>query len=289
MFQLSSRAQQVAGAVAGLAEAGPFTAEIAALSAGAESGVPATCLPPASRLEARDVHFTYPAADEPVLRGVSITATKGEVVAVAGGSGSGKSTLVRLLSGLYAPSAGTVRWDDEPVTAAGLQASVAVVFQDHARLLLTLSESVRALHPATDSGDLERVLREAAADEFVSRLPGGTGVRLGTEFEGGVDLSAGEWQRLAVARALYAGRSALVLDEPTSALDAGAADAIVNTLRRRAEDGPVVVFTHDDRVLSAADRIYVLERGEIVWEGDWAGFVPSVAPDHAALATVGAE
>jgi ATP-binding cassette subfamily B protein len=264
MFQLSGRAQQVTASLRGLVEAVPFIAEMTEIYRRPLQRVNAAALPldAVTEVAADDVSFAYPAGGGSVLDGATFSARLGEVVAVVGPSGTGKSTLVGVLSGLYTPGSGAVRYDGEAVRGAVLRASTAVVFQEFAKLWFTVEETVTALDAHTDG--VARALHDACADGFVRALPAGASTRLGTPFPGGVDLSIGEWQRLALARALWADRAVLILDEPTSALDDESAARVIATLRARAERGPVIAFTHDARLLDAADRRYRLDGGRVV-------------------------
>lgn len=271
MFQIGGRAQEATGAVRVLTEFAPFLDEMVAMYDGLDAPAAGRVIDRVDEIRVQRARFRYPAGDRDALAGVSLTARRGEVVAIAGPSGNGKSTLLGILCGLYEPRSGRVTWDGRPVTAADRRVSTAVMLQDFAKPSFTVEEAVRALREG-DSNDVEPALAAAGASAFVDRLPQGAATRLGTQFPGGVDLSVGEWQRLALARALWQGRAALVLDEPTSALDDHSTSQVLAAMRTRANFGPVIAFTHDRRVLEAADRIYLLERGRVSWTGSWPDF-----------------
>jgi ATP-binding cassette, subfamily B, bacterial len=233
------------------------------------------------RVELDGVSFTYPSRTEPSLRDISLKIRHGEVIALVGENGSGKTTLTKLLAGLYHPTAGTVRWngtDAADVDLTEIRRNVAVIFQDYARYFLTAHENV-AISRLDLLDDHERVTdaaRRAGAHEFLQALPGGYGALLGPAFEGGHDLSIGQWQRIALARAYFRASPILILDEPTAALDPRGEYEIFQQVRRLAEGHTVILVSHRFSSVRAADRILVLEEGRITEEGD-----------HHALLTLG--
>ncbi len=203
---------------------------------------------------------------EAVLRGLDLELKRGDVVAVVGASGAGKSTLAQLLVRLRTPDAGRIVLDGLPLEAvsrASLARSVGVVFED----CFVFDESVRwnvALGRDLASDAVADAARAARLNEVVAALPDGYETRLGAR---GGKLSAGERQRLALARALVAGPQILVLDEATSALDAPTERSIVEGLRGRRPDGITLVIAHRLSTVLAADRVAVLDGGRIVAEG----------------------
>ncbi|MFO7777938.1 MAG: ABC transporter ATP-binding protein [Nitriliruptoraceae bacterium] len=227
---------------------------------------------PFERLELEEVAFTYPSRTEPSLVDVSLTLSRGEVIALVGENGSGKTTLTKLLAGLYRPSQGMVRWDGEDLSGhdlAPLREHTTIIFQDFARYFLTAEENV-AISRIQDADDREAVRRAAAlagADAFLSALPGGYDSLLGPSFVGGSDLSLGQWQRVALARAYFRDAPMLILDEPTASLDPRGEYEIFQQVRRLAEGHTVVLVSHRFSSVRAADRILVLDGGRIVEEG----------------------
>ncbi|MFF4740831.1 ATP-binding cassette domain-containing protein [Streptomyces sp. NPDC001262] len=236
-----------------------------AATAGPASG------PPALRaLEARGITFTYPGAAAPALCGVDLTLPAGRTVALAGANGSGKTTLAKLLCGLYTPQHGRLLLDGEPVAdPALLRERTAVVFQDFVRYKFTAEENITLGRPdAPGAADRARCAALAAgADAFLSALPDGYATRLGKEFTGATDLSGGQWQRLALARAFYRDAPFVILDEPTAALDAEAEAALFARMRALCAGRTVVLISHRFSSIRAADHIYVLDRGRIVEDG----------------------
>jgi ATP-binding cassette subfamily B protein len=228
-------------------------------------------LPPHT-IDAEDVCFTYPNTSAPALSHVSLQLRRGEVVALVGENGSGKSTLTKLLCGLYLPDSGTVRWDGtdiadlDPRTVWRHTSAVPQTFAqwpDTCRQNITLGQ--RKSHQ-TDH-DVSLAAAAAGADEVIDRLPRGLDTLLTQQWWGGVALSRGQWQRLAIARAFHRNGSLLILDEPTSDLDPRAEHRIFTGLRRVAADRAVILVTHHIANTTIADRIIVLERGRIVQQG----------------------
>jgi ABC-type multidrug transport system fused ATPase/permease subunit len=219
------------------------------------------------------VTFTYPGADRPALMKIDLTLRPGERLALVGENGAGKTTLARLLLGLYTPTSGRIAVNGTDLREIGPRAwrgRVAAVFQDYARYELTARENI-------GFGDLERLGEEAAihraaersgADGVIATLPRGYDTVLGKAFdEGGQDLSLGQWQKLAIARATFRDAVLLVLDEPTAALDARAEVEVYRQFRDMAPGKSVLLISHRLGSARLADRIVVLEEGRIVEEG----------------------
>jgi ATP-binding cassette subfamily B protein len=224
-------------------------------------------------LVVENVHFTYPDAPTPALRGASLRVRRGEVVALVGENGSGKSTLAKLLANLYEPDAGTVRWDGVDVRQFRpdtVRQHIAVLFQDFLRYRLSAHTNI-ALGRATEHLAQDRVVSAAVradADAFLSALPAGYDTILSKEYLGGADLSLGQWQRVALARAFVRDAPFLILDEPSASLDARAEHDLFERLRRLFADRTVLVISHRFSTVRTADRIYVLKEGLVAEEGD---------------------
>ncbi|MDN5860108.1 MAG: ABC transporter ATP-binding protein/permease [Pseudonocardia sp.] len=230
----------------------------------------------------RGVTFRYPGQDEPAVDGVDVTLRRGETIALVGENGSGKSTLAKLLTGLYLPSGGTVEWDGidtRELAERGMHDQVAVVLQDPLRWPMTAADNVRIGRiTAADDGDvrLRAATARSGAAEVVEELPKGWSTVLSREFQGGRDLSGGQWQRIAVARGLYRDAPVVIADEPTAALDARAEHAVFETLRGLAAASAdettsagriTVLVTHRLANVRHADKILVLERGKLIEQG----------------------
>jgi len=223
------------------------------------------------------VRYRYPEAEYDTLRGVDLEIHPGEIVALVGENGSGKTTLAKIVSGLYTPTGGQVRWDDESIGdelgRLRMRASVAVIFQDFMRYQVSLRENVvfgdaRRLDEPLPSLDLDvmAALQRAGAD-FTEILPSGLDTLLSREFSGGTELSIGQWQRIALARALFRPAPLVVLDEPSAALDPRSEYELFSTVRTLLNDRAGLLVSHRYANLHLADRIYVMQDGVVVEHG----------------------
>jgi ATP-binding cassette subfamily B protein len=224
------------------------------------------------RLAVEEVTFTYPSGARPALVDVSVHVDQGEVVALVGENGSGKTTLAKLLAGLYAPDAGRILWDGTDIAAVSpdeLRRSVAVIFQDFLHYHLPARDNIGlGRHEAVaDLPAIRRAAAQADADRFLTELGAGYDTMLGPEFEGGTDLSVGQWQRLALARAFFRDAPFVILDEPTSALDPRAEHDLFERIRALLAGRTVLLISHRFSSVRSADRIYVLGEGRIVEAG----------------------
>ncbi|GGP97398.1 ABC transporter [Streptomyces roseolilacinus] len=229
---------------------------------------------PPKTIEVTSVTHRYAGKDRDALSDVSLTLRRGEVTALVGFNGSGKSTLSKLVSGLYLPTSGQVLWDGVPTGDADPQAlwqQVALVPQDYARWPLSVRENVTQGQPVARGDAAVREACEAAgADEVVDQLGAGLDTLLAREWLNGEELSGGQWQRIALARAFFRQAGLLVLDEPTANLDPRAEYRIFQRLRGLARDRMVLLVTHRITNVAVADRIVVLDEGRIVQEGTYA-------------------
>jgi ATP-binding cassette subfamily B protein len=235
--------------------------------------------PPAFRtLTVTGLTFSYPGADRPAVRDVDLILHGGRTVALVGENGSGKSTLAKLLAGLYHPDAGTIAWDGVDAATMrpdSLRGRIAVVMQEPTRWPLSAAANItigrhdRAATPA----DIEAVARQADAHEMISELPRGYDTLLSRYFTDGADLSGGQWQRLAIARAFFRDAPLLICDEPTANLDARAEHAVYRRLQELSAGRTVVLITHRMASVRTADHIYVLDHGAVVEEGDHASLM----------------
>jgi ATP-binding cassette subfamily B protein len=218
------------------------------------------------------VSFTYPSGDRPALTNVSLEIRAGEIVALVGENGSGKTTLAKLLAGLYRPAQGVIRWDGLDLSAIDpdeLRRSIAVIFQDFIRYHLPARENIGLgrVDAIDDLGAIRDAARHAGADTFIESLTHGYDTMLGPEFIGGTDLSIGQWQRMALARAFVRDAPFVILDEPTAALDPRAEHDLFERIRTLLSDRTVLLISHRFSSVRSADRIYVLAEGRIVEGG----------------------
>ena len=231
------------------------------------------------RVELDRVSFRYPGASRDTLVDVTLVIEPGETLALVGPNGAGKTTLVKLLCGLYRPTAGTIRIDGRDVgtmSPAELRARVGVIFQDFVRFHLTLAENIGVgwLPDRDDRVAIERAGDAGGLGDVVAGLTGGYDERLGRWF-GGTDLSVGQWQRLALARAFMRRSRLLVLDEPTSALDAEHEAETFARFRDLASDRTALLITHRFSTVRLADRIAVFEDGRLTELGTHAELLAS--------------
>jgi ABC-type multidrug transport system fused ATPase/permease subunit len=212
-------------------------------------------------IELRDVSFGY--GDDPLLRRVDLLVAPEEHVVILGPNGAGKSTLASLILGLYRPWSGELRADGIPYDAVDmrlLRSSFGVILQDPVIFPGTVAENIAYGRPAATSEDIVRAAEMAGVAEFVDRLPGGYGARVGQE---GALLSGGQRQRIAIARALLGGPRLLILDEPTTHLDDGAIARLRAALADLPRRPTVITITHDEALAGQADRVISLRDGQL--------------------------
>jgi len=224
-----------------------------------------------AEIGAKDATYTYPGADTPAVDGVSLTLQQGELIALVGENGSGKTTLSRLLTGLYLPSSGSVTWDGTDLAEAdpaSVWSKVGLVPQDYTRWPMDLRANIHLGQPrAADDAPLLEAARAAGADSVIDKAPYGLDTLVASSNWGGTDLSGGQWQRIAVARAFYRDAAMLMLDEPTSAMDPRAEHLVIRRFKQLAAGRAAVFVTHNLENARIADRILVLDRGRIVESG----------------------
>jgi ATP-binding cassette subfamily B protein len=219
-------------------------------------------------IEFDTVTFTYPGGTSPAVDELSLHIRNGELIALVGENGAGKSTLVKLLLRFYDVSKGTVRVggvDLRDVNPEALRSRIGVLFQDYASYELTIRENVLMGRPDGQTDD-ERVLdalRDARSEWLLKKMPNGLDSKVGRLFEGGHDLSGGEWQRLALARIMYRDADIWILDEPTSSLDPEAEAAIFAELKENLKGRIGIVISHRFSTVRIADRIAVIDDGRV--------------------------
>jgi ABC-type multidrug transport system fused ATPase/permease subunit len=219
-------------------------------------------------IELRNVSFRYPGKDAWALREVNLTIAPGEVIALCGDNGAGKSTLIHLLMRLYEPTEGEIRYGGRPlrdIPPTELRRRISAVFQDFVHYQFTLSENIGlGWVPALDDRPrIERAASAGGADAVVERLPGGYETMLGGYFEAGQELSVGQWQKIATARAFMRDAEVLILDEPTASLDAEAEHELWRRFRALALGKTAILISHRMSTVRLAERIVVLRGGRI--------------------------
>ena len=215
-----------------------------------------------------DVGFRYPGAERWAVRHLTFTLHAGEVLALVGENGAGKTTLVKLLARLYDPDEGRILLDGHDLREydlAGLRANIGVIFQDFVRYHLTAAENIAVgrIEARDDRARIEAAAHASLADEVISKLPGGYEQVIGKRFKSGVDLSGGEWQKIAIARAYMRDAQLLILDEPTASLDARSEFEVFQRFKELSEGKTAVLISHRFSSVRMADRILVLAEGEI--------------------------
>ena len=230
--------------------------------------------PPAEfhRIRADAVTFSYPGRNQLALQAASIEINRGEVVALVGENGSGKTTLAKIMAGLYEPGSGAVRWDGTDVRTFRpdlFRERIAIIFQDFVRYALSAEENIAIARPddEIDHAAVREAAKIADADSFLSVLPAGYQTPLSRRFAGGHELSGGQWQKVAIARAFYRNAPLVIIDEPTAALDARAEYELFSSLHEVLRGRSALIISHRFSTVRTADRIYVLDHGRVVEQG----------------------
>jgi ATP-binding cassette subfamily B protein len=273
--QLTSRLRSAASATGSLRQSTFFLDEFERFQslAGEETasgGAPEDMTP--GHLVVDHVSFRYPGTETLVLDDVSFEVRPREIVALVGVSGGGKTTLAHLVAGLYQPTTGWITFDGTDIASiprAEYWQSLAVVFQDFVRYQLTARENIAMSdYPRIeDQTGIEAAARRAGIEEALERLPLGYETMMSRSYDDGADLSVGQWQRLAVARAFFREAPLLILDEPAAALDAVAEHRLYERLVELCESRSVLLISHRFSTVRLADRICVVEGGRIVEQG----------------------
>ncbi len=218
------------------------------------------------------VGFRYEGSERWALRGLSFELHAGEVLALVGENGAGKTTLVKLLARLYDPDEGRILLDGRDLRdydLDDLRANIGVIFQDFVRYHLTAAENIGVgqIDAMGDRARIERAARKGMADEVVAGLPRGYDQVIGRRFKDGVDLSGGQWQKIAIARAYMRDAQVMILDEPTAALDARSEYEVFERFKELSDNKTAVLISHRFSSVRMADRILVLADGKVEASG----------------------
>jgi ATP-binding cassette subfamily B protein len=276
--QASSNIQQIFSTVSSIADQALFLTDLIAFFemrpaiASKPNALPAP-RPIRRGFEFRNVVFRYPGSSRLVLDGLNFHFHPGERVALIGENGEGKTTIVKLLTRLYDPIEGQVLLDGVDLREYNLEdlyKEIGVIFQDFMRYEMTARENIAVgrIEQLDDLPRLDQSARKSMADEVVGRLPQGYEQMLGRRFEGGVDLSGGEWQKVALARAYLRDAQLLILDEPTAALDARSEYEVFQRFAELTAGKMALFISHRFSTVRMADRIVVLENGRVAEDGD---------------------
>ncbi|MDR3485482.1 MAG: ABC transporter ATP-binding protein [Bradyrhizobium sp.] len=222
--------------------------------------------------EFEDVGFRYPGSERWAVRHLSFTLHAGEVLALVGENGAGKTTLVKLLSRLYDPVEGRILLDGHDLREYDLDAlrgSMGVIFQDFVRYNLNAGDNIAVgkIAARDDLARIDRAAKSSQADEVVAKLPAGYQQMIGKRFKDGVELSGGEWQKIAIARAYMREAAVLILDEPTAALDARSEFEVFQRFKELSSGKTAILISHRFSSVRMADRILVLADGTIEASG----------------------
>jgi ATP-binding cassette subfamily B protein len=218
--------------------------------------------------EFQDVGFRYPGAERWAVRNLSFVLAAGEVLALVGENGAGKTTLVKLIARLYDPDEGRILLDGHDLREydlSALRGNIGVIFQDFVRYHLTAAENIAVgrIDARDDRPRIVAAAKRSLADEVIAKLPAGYDQVIGKRFRTGVDLSGGEWQKIAIARAYMRDAQVLILDEPTAALDARAEFEVFQRFKELSRGKTAVLISHRFSSVRMADRIIVLADGRI--------------------------
>jgi ATP-binding cassette subfamily B protein len=228
--------------------------------------------PIAQGFEFENVGFRYPGADAWAVRHLTFSLRAGEVLALVGENGAGKTTLVKLLARLYDPDEGRILLDGHDLREYGLddlRANLGVIFQDFVRYHMTAAENIAVgrIEARDDRARIEEAAKRSLADRVITSLPAGYDQMIGKRFKGGMDLSGGEWQKIAIARAYMRDAQLLILDEPTASLDARAEYEVFQRFKELSEGKTAVLISHRFSSVRMADRILVLVQGRVEASG----------------------
>jgi ATP-binding cassette subfamily B protein len=223
-------------------------------------------------IEFRNVWFSYPGIETPVLRDISFHLAPGERIALVGENGQGKTTVAKLLTRLYDPTEGQILLDGVDLREYDLEdwwSEIGVIFQDFVRYDMTAAENIAVgrIETAIDMAQIQAAAKKSHAEHVIEKLPRGYQQNLGCRFEGGVDLSGGEWQKIALARAHMRDAQVLILDEPTAALDARSECEVFERFADLTRDKASILISHRFSTVRMADRILVLADGRVAEEG----------------------
>ena len=228
----------------------------------------------AHTIEFRHVSFIYPGTERKVLDDVNLVIRPGETLVLVGLNGAGKTTLLKLLTRLYDPTEGVILLDGEDIRAydvKDLYSMYGIIFQDFGKYAVSVTENIHFgdIRKEMKEEDIRKAAEEADATDYIGHLPGGFDTPLMRIFEeDGIELSIGQWQKLAIARAFYSDSDVLILDEPTASLDPMAEQEIFNQFDRLRADKTTIFVSHRLSSATVASKIAVLEYGKLIEEGD---------------------
>lgn len=219
-----------------------------------------------------NVSFKYPESENNVLKNISIEIKAGETVALVGDNGAGKSTLIKLICRLYDPDLGNINIDNislKEFKISELRSNISVLFQDFSQYHLSFEDNIRFGDISSESGKdkLNEVIKQSGLEKVLNSLPEKHNTVLGTVFENSRELSIGEWQKIALARAFYRNAQIIILDEPTSSMDIFAEQEFYQNFKALSKNKTAVIVSHRFSTVRLADRILVMDSGQIIESG----------------------
>ncbi len=268
--------KELLGSLAGLYEDGLFigdTFEFLRLEEKIKASAPVSMPGPlGNKIVAENISFTYPGNSSKALDSISFELNKGEILAIVGPNGAGKSTLARLLCRLYDPDEGSIHYDGSDIRHFEpdvYRKQFSVIFQDFMLYNLTAGENIRMGNIGEDSNEnrITESAKNSGVHQLIENLPKGYDTLIGNLFEESRELSWGEWQKIALARALYRDAAVLIMDEPSSSLDPDTEFEIFSRFREIVKGHTSVLISHRFTNISLADRIMVLDKGKIIESG----------------------
>ncbi len=224
-------------------------------------------------IELKNVGFTYQGTNKPVLTDINLTLPSGKIIAVVGLNGAGKTTLIKLLCRLYEPTSGAITLGGEDIrnySKKDYRKQISAVFQDFCKYNFTAADNIRfgdIDRSNPDPQDIVTAAKHSGADDYIKNFEKKYDTMMGKVFEDGHEISIGQWQKLATARALYSPSKFLILDEATSALDAVAENELFNSFRQHIGNRAALIISHRHSAVKHADYIYVLSNGHIQQQG----------------------
>jgi ATP-binding cassette, subfamily B, bacterial len=218
-------------------------------------------------IEIKELIYNYAGSKRAALDHINLFIPAGKTVAIVGVNGSGKSTLIKILCGLYSIDSGSVLFDDIDITTLSsydLQEHISTIFQDFALYHITAKDNIKLGRiNSDDEKQMGDVIEKASLTDVFSGLPKGSDTRLGNQFEGGEELSIGQWQKIAIARALYRNAPIIMFDEPSSALDPLAEHEFFQSIQQLKNDKTVIIISQKLNTIKWVDLIYVMENGRV--------------------------
>ena len=223
-----------------------------------------------SKIEFRNVYFKYPGCEQYVLKDISLTLERGRTYFIVGLNGSGKTTLIKLLLRLYLPTKGEIFVDGVNIKSINLSqyySNISAIFQDFIKYPFNVFENVAIRDAGKDPQRFSQVLKDVGMYDVVDQLQNKEDTLLLRDWSGGVDLSQGQWQKLAIARCIYGNSIISILDEPFSSIDAESESQIISNIRTKGKGNTIIFITHRFSSITKEDQIIVLKDGSIIEKG----------------------